>query len=191
MILVRIEGISGNCQVRGYEEFFPVDSFDMGAESAMDSKGSSDSGGGRDMIIKKNREPEEVTISRKIDAVSPTLMSLAIKNRTLGESIFCTIDVSFVQWRATEGSSTDCKAYFLLRFGGARLVSWKVQGSDKDRPTETIDFKYKQVAVQYRATTDGITYAPTGTQTWDFEKNAPCDNLVPPEWRKGGAGSPK
>lgn len=182
MILVRIQNVSGNCQIRGYEEFFHVDSLDLGADSALDMKdGKEDGGGGakRDFMVKKNREPEEVKMSRKADFITPTLMALAIKNRTQSESIFSTIDVSFVQLRADAGSAADIKAYLLLRFGGARLVSWSLSGDEKGNPEESFEFKYKQIAIQYRGTEEGRNYRLSTTQTWDFEKNA--------EW--SGAGN--
>lgn len=184
MILVRIDGISGTFKVRGYEAFFPVESVDLGAETSIDSKSEkSDRGSQRDFVIKRDREPEEVSISRKVDAITPTLMALAIKSRTLADTVLSNVDVSFIQWRAAAGNLADSKAFLLVRLGGARLVSWSLSGSGDDRPTEDIKIKYKQIALQYRSTEDGITYLPSGTQTWDFEKNAPCDQLVPGDWK--------
>ena len=182
MILVRIDKVAGSCQIRGYEQFFPVDSIDLGAESAMDTKGSDEGGGKRDFVVKKNREPEEVSLGRKVDSLTPTLMALAIKNRTLSEAIFSTIDVSFVQFRSDTGTTTDVKAFLMLRFGGARLVSWKLTGSEDTRPTETVEFKYKQIAIQYRSTEEGVTYKTSTAQTWDFEQNK--EWVTPPEWSK-------
>lgn len=185
MILVRIEGVEGNCQIRGYEKFFIVDSLDLGAESELDNKGSSDDRGNsmRDFVVKKDREPEEVSFSRKADILTPTLMGMVIKNRTSAQKIFSTIDACWVQLRAdTGGANTDIKAFLLLRFGNARLTSWKLSSGEYDHPNETVDFKYTQIAMQYRATEAGPVYRPSTTETWNFEKNAPWTE--PPEWRK-------
>ncbi len=183
MILLRIEGVEGNCQIRGYEKFFVVDSLDLGAESDLDTKGSDEDGRSmRDFVVKKDREPEEVSFSRKADILTPTLMGMVIKNRTSAQKIFSTIDVCWVQLRADTGTTTDIKAFLLLRFGNARLTSWKMSSGEYDHPVETVEFKYTQIAMQYRATEEGAVYRPSTTETWNFEKNAPWTE--PSEWRK-------
>jgi len=187
MILVRIHKLDakGVCHIPGYEKFFPVDSIDLGAENAMNTKGSgSDNSSNRDFVVKKE-EPEKVKIDRISDSLTPALMGLAIKNRTVTvNQMFWTIDVSFVQLRhdlkETKGKA-GVKAYLLMRFGGARLVSWNLSGSGSDDPKESIEFKYTQIAIQYRATQTGDTYIPSTTYTWDFEKNE--DWTEPPEWK--------
>jgi len=187
MILVRIHKLDakGVCKIPGYEKFFPVNSIDLGADNAMDTKGSGDDkGSNRDFVVKKN-EPEKVKIDRSSDSLTPALMGLAIKNRTVTTTqMFWTIDVSFVQLRhdleVTKGKA-GIKAYLLMRFGGARLVSWSLSGSGAEQPTETIEFKYTQIAIQYRSTQVGDIYIPSTTYTWDFEKNE--DWTEPPEWK--------
>ena len=187
MLLMRVSTITrGNCEIRGYDSFFPVTDLELGAESSISDKGGDKESGGvkRDFVVKRN-EPEEVSIDRHCDRISPVLMAQVIKSRTSGPSLFCTIDVSFVQVRFTTGAMADVKAFFMLRFGKARFVSWSLSGSeDEKRPTESVKFKYSQIAIGMRYTEDGLTYRSETSQSWDFDLNKECPELVPAEWAK-------
>lgn len=188
MLVMQIDTITkGTCLIKGYEKFFPIDSLSLGAESSIDDereKGAKGSGGpSRDFVVKKN-DPEEVEFERKVDGVTPYLMTQTIRSRTAGSSLFCTIDASFSQMRGDEGGKTDLKAYCMIRFGKARLISWSLSGdSESARPTETVTFKYSQIALYVRTTDDGINYLAEEYQSWDFEANKECPQLIPSTWK--------
>jgi len=191
MILVRIPGVSGTAKVEGYTEFFPVKSLSLGAESSMEEQKDSEDGSAkkRDFVVTKNREPEEVKLSRMVDLVSPKLMSLTIASRTAKNPLeLPDIDVSFLQDRdviALKPGEKGVKAYLQLRFGGTRLVSWSLDGDADGRPTEDLQFKYTKIAFRFRSYVvdddQNSQYVTSTVATWDFTDQCPWDSL-PPGW---------
>lgn len=159
-IYVKIEGVKGDVTTKGYEGYFVADSFSFGVEREM--KESGEKGGTADINIGVG-ELQEVTISKSMDSISPTLAQFAVNGNSLG-----TAEIEFVE----VAGGGEAHTYLKYKLDRCFVKSWSTSGDADDRPTEEVAFYYNKIAFNYAPTKDGTTFdTNTPTFSWDRTSN--------------------
>jgi type VI secretion system secreted protein Hcp len=189
MILVHINGINGDCTIKGYcpgdpikgnspdpDELAPdglgwfvADSFGFGVEREM--KESGEKGGTADMNIGVG-ELQECNIGKSMDAASPYLAQFAINGNSLGTAF-----IDFVEVGGGTGEQGKPMCYLRYKLHRCFIKSWTISGDADDRPTEEVAFYYNKIAFEYLVTKDGREFKSAGTMKWDNVKNEPWDKF--------------
>jgi len=185
MILVHIDGVSGDCRVAGYEAtakggkksdiksagkddgdgsgWFVADSFSFGVQREM--KESSEKSGTEDINIGVG-ELQECNIAKSVDMASPKLAQFAISGNALGTAL-----IDFVEVGGTGKAEGKPLCYLRFKLDRCFVKSWTVNGDGDERPTEEVAFYYNKIAFQYLYSKDGRVFENAGFMEWDNVKN--------------------
>ena len=175
MILIKIEGILGDCQIPGFNganstEYFTAESFGFGVEREL---ADSAKGGTADINLGIG-ELQECTISKSMDRASAYLLKKAISGSSCK-----TADIKFVQ-AITKGSEQYNIVYLHYRLDNVFIKSWSTSGDADDRPTEDVAIWYNKIAVAYFTSEDGIEFKGPHLCDWDQVKAKPWPDAKMP-----------
>ncbi len=167
LILVRIDRITGDVEIPGYEKWFVAKSIDFGVSQ----KAETAEGGDRDIEIGKV-EVTELEIEKSIDAATVYLMQLAMKSRSQSAGRQpLNIDIHLAQNRNDLDGQSDSKkpvrAFMKIRIENAIVQEWGLTASEDGRPDESLKIWFNKAAIKYYATKDGKTYKTYGPVGWD------------------------
>jgi len=180
MILMRLGKIKGDCVIEGYKDWIALESMSFNVGKNIETKNK-----GLDIEIKKNDEPQSVSVDKTTDCSSADLMYRAIKDRTPDANDNpVSAEIHFVEVR--DGKKRDIKAYLKIKLGRVLIKGWSINGDQDGRPSESIDLTFDQLAMEYNATTDGKIFTRFGPRGWD---TAAGKDWRPPEWDRSGGGS--
>ena len=166
MILVRIDGITGDCNINGFCEnkdnaYFTADSFSFGVErELLDSA----KGGTQDINIGVG-EMQECSISKSMDTASAYLARKAISGSSCK-----TADICFVEAITDDKNKQFNVVYLHYKLDNVFIKSWTISGDADDRPTEDVALWYNKIAFVYFPTVDGKTFGTGHTCEWDQVK---------------------
>jgi type VI secretion system secreted protein Hcp len=193
--------IKGDCEVKGYENWIVVDSFDFSVGRKIEA---AEKGGGRD-IQTGAADPQEVSITKNVDRATPYLMFRAVQDRSPGNANNpVSVDLHCVEtqpwdYRVSKGgmakseTKSDLKAYLKICLGRALIKSWSISADEDNRPTETLSIWFNQVAVLYRqmkierdskGETPTVSFIPYGPKGWDQLAGGKGGDWEPPHWKK-------
>jgi type VI secretion system secreted protein Hcp len=175
MILVHIDGVSGDVKISGYGEggknhqktgWFVAENFGFGVEREM--KESGEKAGTEDMNIGV-AQLNECTVSKTVDRASPLLAQYAINGNSLGTAIIDFVEV------AGGGKSGKPLCYLRYKLHRCFIKSWQMTGDTDQRPTEEIAFYYNKIAFEYMYTPNGVDFKSAGVMKWDNVTNQPWE----------------
>lgn len=164
MILVRIEGVLGDCQIDGFTGYFTAESFGFGVEREL---ADSAKGGTADVNIGIG-ELQECTISKSMDTASAYLARKAISGSSCKEA-----DIKFVEAITRDNNERYNIVYLAYKLDNVFVKSWSTSGDGDDRPTEDVALWYNKIAFVYFPTTDGKTFGTAHKCEWDQVKSKP------------------
>lgn len=167
MILVRIDGVPGDCKIEKFEEYFTAESFGFGVERELAESGKA---GTADINIGVG-ELQECTISKSMDSASAALAKKAISGSSCG-----TADIKFVEAITIKGDSYNI-VYLQYKLDNVFIKSWSTSGDSDDRPTEDVAIWYNKIAFCYFTTTDGMEFKFAGDCRWDQVKAKPWSEV--------------
>jgi type VI protein secretion system component Hcp len=178
MILMRISKIKGDCDIDGYEKWITLEGISFNVGKNIESKSK-----GLDIEIKKNDEPQSISVDKLTDCASADLMYRAVKDRTPDSSVNPgSAEIHFVEVRDPGGTNSNqksIKAFLKIKLGRVLIKEWSITGDQDSRPTESLALSFDQLAMEYHATTDGKLFDRYGPRGWD---TAAGKDWKPPEW---------
>jgi len=157
MILVYIEGMLGDCKIKGFDKYFSAESFSFGVEREVAESGKAGTG---DINIGVG-ELQECSISKSMDTASTMLARRAISGASCG-----TAEIKFVESTEVKGERFNV-VYLHFKLDTCFIKSWNISGDADDRPTEDVTLWYNRIAFNYWATTDGMSFVGTSEVEWD------------------------
>lgn len=166
MILVRIEGIKGDSNIKGFDDYFVADSFGFGVERELAESGK---GGTQDINIGVG-DLQECTISKSMDSASAYLARKAISGSSCK-----TADIKFVQPITKDDNSQVNVVYLAYKLDNVFIKSWSTSGDGDDRPTEDVAIWYNKLAFAYYPSADGKNFNTRHDCKWDQVKAKPWD----------------
>ncbi|MGC3967835.1 MAG: type VI secretion system tube protein Hcp [Pirellulales bacterium] len=172
MILVYVPGITGDCQIPGFDgsssaenkQFFTVSSFTFGVQREMEESAKS---GTADLNIGVG-ELQECTMSKSMDSASIMLARKAISGSSVG-----TAEVKFVEAITLDQEKSVNVVYLRFKLDNAFVKSWSISGDSDGRPTEDVALWYNKIAFHYYASTDGKKFTSGGKCEWDHVTSKP------------------
>lgn len=164
MILVKIEGLVGDCLIKGFEGYFTAESFGFGVEREL---ADSAKAGTADINIGVG-ELQECTISKSMDRTSADLAKKAISGSSLK-----TAHIKFVETITMPSGEMFNVVYLAYLLDNVFIKSWSTSGDGDDRPTEDVALWFNKIAFSYFYTEDGQTFKPGGSVAWDQTKQKP------------------
>lgn len=184
MILVRIDGIKGDCNINGFNDaanpYFTAESFSFGIERELADSGK---GGTADINLGIG-ELQECTISKSMDSASAYLARKAISGSSCKEA-----DICFVEAITKDDNTLHNVCYLHYKLDNVFIKSWSTSGDADDRPTEDVALWYNKIAFVYFATTDGKTFGSGHECRWDQVKAKPWTEAVLPTAAKEHAAT--
>lgn len=172
MILVKIEGIVGDCQIKGFEEYFTAESFGFGVEREFTDSAKA---GTADINIGVG-ELQECTISKSMDRTSADLCKKAISGSSLK-----TAHIKFVEAITMPSGEIFNVVYLAYLLDNVFIKTWSTSGDGDDRPTEDVALWYNKIAFSYFYTENGIEFKSGGSVAWDHTKSKPWSEAVLPK----------
>lgn len=149
-ILVKVDGISGSSRIRGYEGWFPIDSFEFAVTRTQGPKsgkaGTADLGLGA-------AEIQPIQITKPFDSGSIKLARAAIAGSQIGN-----VDIAFVRMKR-DGTAEEFLRY---RLEVTYVKEWSTTGDADDNPTEDVTLMYTRISL-------GSGNDIVG---WDFKRNS-------------------
>lgn len=164
MILVRIDGVPGDCQIKGFDDYFTAESFGFGVEREL---ADSAKGGTEDVNIGLG-ELQECTISKSMDTASAQLARRAISGSSCK-----TADIKFVEAIIDKDEKNKNVVYLAFRLDNVFIKSWSMSGDADDRPTEDVALWYNKIAFMYWPTKDGKSFPKGYDCCWDQVQSRP------------------
>lgn len=196
MLLMWIDSIQGDCQIRGYEKWITCASMSYGGSKDVEdeSKGS-DKGIGAKHIRTSRGNYQDLRVSKTADIATPDLMVMAMQLRSSesakGSQRPLDVELHIVEpmqqgigWNPKTGDKSDIACNVRIVFENIQLKEWSFDGDDEERPKEDLVFWYRVANITYFPM--GYLMGQTGFQPrskgWDAEKNAefPVDNKPRP-----------
>ena len=172
MILVHIPGVTGDCNVPGFDGssaaenkgFFTVNSFSFGVQRELEESAKA---GTADINIGVG-ELQECTISKSMDAASTLLARKAISGSSVG-----TVEIKFLEAVTLDQEKSANVVYLRFKLDNAFVKSWSMSGDADGRPTEDVALWYNKIAFHYFATEDGKKFVSAGKCEWDQVTSKP------------------
>ena len=156
MILCLIKGAKGKTEIKGYEDWFSLNSFSFNVERELKDTSKA---GSADVNLGV-ADMQECSMSKNMDAASISLAKFGISGASCG-----TAEVKFLQ---TFGEKNVC--YLQFKMDNAFVKSWSVSGDADDRPTEEITLWYNKIAFIYFTSIDGKEFKATPDCAWDASR---------------------
>ena len=150
---LRLDDIRGESTTRGFEDQIDVSAFGWGMTSPA-APGGGGGGGGAGRVSFR-----DLTVTKAVDAASPSLFAAAATGRHLRDGVLTVV-----------ASGARQEAYLRYCLRDVAVASLKQEGTESGRPVETVTFRYGQFSVAYgRQAADGSrTFV---TQGWDLVRN--------------------
>lgn len=171
MILVQIEGVKGDCKIKGFENYFTAESFGFGVEREL---ADSAKGGTADVNIGVG-EMQECTLSKSMDTASNMLARKAISGSSCKEA-----NIKFVEAITDKAGERWNLVYLWFKLDNVFVKSWSVSGDGDDRPSEDVALWYNKLAFGYYPTEDGISFDSLYDCKWDQVKARAWTEVVFP-----------
>mgnify|MGYP003572201049 CR=1 FL=1 len=156
MIVMKIDGIPGDCNIADHEGWIVVDSLSW--EITREEKESGKQGT-KDINLGVAELPA-LTMGKSMDKASVFLMQNSIAGSALGT-------VATIELLATAGLEGAPACFLRYKLERPIIKSWSIDASDDDRPTESVSILYNKIHMEYFATEDGKTYTSAGNKGWD------------------------
>ncbi len=181
MILIKIDGIAGDCNINGFKDYFTAESFSFAVEREF---AESSKGGTQDINIGVG-ELQECSISKSMDTASA-----ALARRAISGSSCQTADIKFVESIMNSKNEAMNAVYLQFRLDNVFIKTWSMSGDADSRPTEEVSLWYNKLAFMYFPTADGKTFPRGYDCGWDQVKakvwspedaglNKTCEILTP------------
>lgn len=163
--------VNGDCDIPGYEKWITLESVNFGVGKNVEAKG-----GGLDEVVQAPQEEmQSLSIDKTVDSSTLYLMHKAIQDRSTGDSSALTSAViHFVEnipdYDKSSKDGTSSFPFLKIKLGNVLIKNWNLSASGSgDRPTESIELWFSQVAMAYWTVKGGSTiqvvkYGPKG---WD------------------------
>ena len=144
--------VNGDCDIPGYEKWITLEGLNFGVGKNVEAKG-----GGLDIEVQAPQdEMQTLSIDKSVDCSSLYLMHKAIQDRGASDSSDLTSAViHFVEnipdydKSSKDGSSSF--PFLKIKLGNVLIKNWNLSASGTgDRPSESIELWYSQVAMAYR-----------------------------------------
>ena len=163
MILVKIDGIAGDSQVKGYDDgkWFLVDSFDWNVDRSLADIGK---GGTADVDLGPG-ELSEVGLNKVLDKASTYLLAKAISGMP---SAKC--EIHFV---GAGGVDVAVQPFLIIKMENVFVKSLSTSAGADERPTEQCELYCSRIHFKHLTTTDGKTWTVVGQTGWDRAANKP------------------
>lgn len=174
MILMKIEGVEGDCQIPGFSKHFTLNSasFNITRDVADSAKA-----GTQDIVFGVG-QLEDLSIGKSMDKGSPELAKYAMRGSTLG-----TVDIKFVETTTKKGGSDPVNFIFLwIKLDKAFAKTWGINGSEDGRPEEELTLWYNKIAFRWYYLDNDGSPKSSSDFLWDHVKNR--------EWSGGDAKLP-
>jgi len=156
MIVMKIDKIEGDCNIKSYDTYIQLESCNWDIEREFKDSGK---GGGKDVNLGV-ADLVPIECSKPMDKASVFLMQEAIAGGSLG-----TIEICYL---ATTGVDDKEPAVYLhIKLDCGIISGWSMSSSGDDRPEETFKIWYKKIWMQYKSTEDGKSYVVEGSKGWD------------------------
>ena len=143
MIVMKLEGIPGDCEIPGYEGWILVDSLSW--EITREEKESGKQGT-RDINLGVAELPA-LSMNKSMDKASVKLMQQSIAGGALGGKE----GKAKIECLATSGTTSTDKCFLRYVLERPIIKSWSIDASDDDRPTESVSILYNKIYMTYFA----------------------------------------
>jgi len=164
MILISISGVTGDSLMQNYSNFFTATSFSFSVSREL---ADSAKGGTKDMHIGV-AEMQEITVEKSSDTATIPLAKWAIA----GTQIAGAVIIKFVE-TGTKADGTGVHINFMtVLLDRVFVKSWSVDGSEDERPTESVTFWFQYFALKY-AQFKGDKLDTDQYGSWDHVTNKP------------------
>ena len=159
MILLKLDGINGDCSMPDWKDYITLTSvsWEITREFAESAKM-----GTKDINVGTADLPP-ITMGKSMDKASVFLMQNAISGSSLG-----TAEIKFNAQSGTAGAG---EVFLEFKLDNAIIASWSIDGSEDDRPSENVTIWYHKIWMQYYTTEDGKSYTTAGSRGWDRIEN--------------------
>ncbi|ADB16507.1 protein of unknown function DUF796 [Pirellula staleyi DSM 6068] len=164
MILLKLDGVTGDSQIPGYEDWIACTSCSWNIERTFSESAKA---GTLDVNVGVAEIPP-ITLGKSFDVASVYLMQNAIAGGALGTAA----QIHFLSTSGTEGTGA---IYLEYKLFNPIVASWSISGDEDERPTEEVTLWYWKIWMQYYASTDGKNYVGKGNKGWDRTKNKSWD----------------
>lgn len=158
MIVVKIEGVPGDCKIKGFDAYFTAESFSFGVEREL---ADSAKGGTEDVNIGLG-ELQECSISKSMDTASAQLARRAISGSSCK-----TADIKFLEAIIDTDEKSKNVCYLAFQLDNVFIKSWSMSGDADDRPTEEVALWYNKIAFKYWPTNNGKDFPQGYECAWD------------------------
>jgi len=160
-IFMKIEGITGDVTVVGFEDAIELLDFDFGAGRAI----SSPAGG----AVRETSAPSfaDLTVTTTMSIASPFIFTEAVVGNTEKD-----VEIFLVR------TGDELFAHYTLK--GALISGYSVSASSAGAPIEQISFNYLQLVTIYTPFIDGKAGLPISV-CWDLVANKECPAPPPPD----------
>ncbi|MHC4248392.1 MAG: Hcp family type VI secretion system effector [Planctomycetota bacterium] len=160
MIVIKIEGINGDCGRTGHEKWIDVSSMQIGVGRSITSVG-----GGADRET-SNPSFSELTFTKPTDISSTNLFAQAISGKALGK-------VANVHLLQTGGASEGGdQIYMELELHDPIVSSYSVS-SGGERPDESFSVNFTKIVMKYTKFEKGGKKVQADPKGWDLMTGEP------------------
>jgi type VI protein secretion system component Hcp len=161
MIVMKISGIDGDCQLEKFEKWITLD--DVSWEITREPKESA-KGIAADLNF-GIPEAGAVTVKKALDCSSVYLMKMA----TGGGATAASCKIAFIESGIGEGAKAEkYEPFFEIELERPVIKKWSIDGSGDDRPSEDIEIMYNWIKMTYQAVTPKGTKQPHGPKGWNL-----------------------
>lgn len=164
MILIKIDGIQGDCKIEKFDGYFTAESFGFGVEREL---ADSAKGGTADVNIGIG-ELQECTISKSMDSASAYLARKAISGSSCK-----TAEIKFVEAITDDKNVRHNVVYLNFKLDNVFVKSWSMSGDADDRPSEEVALWYNKIGFVYFPSEDGFSFPVAHDCKWDQVKSKP------------------
>ncbi len=156
MILMWLDDVPGDCQIKGYEEWITCSSVSWSIEREFSESAKA---GTLDVNLGVSDLPP-IEVGKSMDRASADLMFAgAGKGKVSAKG-----KIHFIGTGDTDDPKKNLYLEFLL--DNPIIAGWSISGSDDDRPEETVNLWYWKIHMKYYAF-DGKDYKLVGEKGWD------------------------
>ncbi len=168
MIIMNLEPIKGDCQIKGFTDWITLD--DCSVEIAREPKESSKTGT-QDLQLGMP-ECGAVSIKKAADKASVYLQKMAIGGGAIGKDCKCRI--VWLESGLGKADTANFDQYMEMELTRPVIKSYSLESSGDERPMESIELIYAKIKMSYfeRHPDDGKT-TKHGPHGWDLVTGTP------------------
>jgi len=158
MIVLKLDRVKGDCKIPKFKEYLTVNSVSWELTREFAESGKM---GTIDLNVGMTDMPP-ITVGKSMDISSCDLMQNAISGNSLG-----TAEIKFLM---QQGTDKDPLPYLEFKLDNAVVASWSIDGSEDERPTESVTIWYHKIWMQYTPFDGGKPGTPI-SRGWDRVEN--------------------